>query len=146
MTDIMVPATPVTGLMAKIVRDNVANPDTELGARALTQIMAPYKQQTLSRAQQAYRTAYAENPDDATLPNMLNDAAVIEWYLARPDYKDATVRENEQKAIQVNAEITSLTSQRTAHENKLATATESEVAGIQNIIDALDARIAALSA
>lgn len=145
MTDIMVPATPVTGLMAKIVRDNVANPDTELGARALAKIMEPFKQDTLRRAEAAYNKAHAEG-HKAELPNWLDKDDIIQWYLAQPDYKDATVRENEQKAIQVNAEIASLVSQRTAHENKLATAAESEVAGIQNIIDALDARIAALGA
>lgn len=142
---IVVPEVTITGLQEKLIRDNVANPDSDLGSRALTQLVAPYKQQTLQRAQQAYRAAHAADPSQ-TLPNFLDDTAVIEWYLATDGYKNATQREAEAAAIRAQAELQSLTAERSRHERKLAGATAEMRPAIQATIDALTDQIEALQA
>lgn len=139
---ITVPSVQITGTQEAIIRDNVENPDTNLGERALTQLVAPFRSATLQRAQAAYRETF--NADaEAVLPNMLNDAAVIEWYLAREGYKDATERAQQARVGQIGNEIASLTSERGRHEQRRAALPQDAA---QDLVDSINATIEALTA
>lgn len=139
-----VAAMTITGLEEQLIRDNVANPETQLGARALAQLSAPYKQATLQRAESAYQMAYAADPT-AALPNYLDKAAVIQWQVTHPDYKTATQRENAQRVTVIDREIESLTREKTQQEGKLAAEQDIQTASaLSAMVEALAAKIAVL--
>lgn len=138
----------ITGLAEQIIRDNVVNPDTNLGSRALTELQKPFRGQTLSRAQAAFREATAAG--ETGLPNFTIDDDVIAWYLNREGYKSATVRANEIRLVQIANEIQSRTGERNRKQANLdaqsASATPAMIAALQAEIDAIDAAIDALEA
>lgn len=136
----------ITGLEEQLVRDNVANPETQLGIRALAQITQPYKQATLQRAEAAYQAAFTADAS-AALPNYLDKAAVIQWYITSPDYRDATQRENAVRVATIDREIESLTREKAGQETKLAAEQDIKTASaLAAMIEALTAKIDALNA
>lgn len=139
----------ITGTQEALIRDNVAHPESNLGERALKQLVDPYKMLTLERAKREYHAVHKDNPD-AALPNYLNDDAVIAWYFARPDYKTATIRQNELRLAQINNELASLTSEKSRHQARLSQLSGESNEGLINsitaTIDAIDNQIVALNA
>lgn len=146
---ISVPAVDITGLQEQVIRDNVDNPDSNLLARALAQLVAPYQSASMSRAEQAYREAFAADPTQ-TLPNMLDKEAVLAWYFARNEYRDATQRAAAARVGEIGNEIQSLTAERNRHQGRLdriadPAATDLK-ASIQATISSINAQISALAA
>ena len=144
---ISVPAVDITGIQEQVIRDNVDNPDSNLLARALAQLVAPYQSQSMNRAEQAYREAFAADPAQ-TLPNMLDKEAVLAWYFARDEYRDATQRAADSRKAQIPNEISSLQAELNRHRRRLealaddasaeiTASIEKTISGIEDQIDAL---------
>jgi len=145
---ITVPQIVITGPQEAIIRDNVANADTDLGERALALLTAPYKAATLNRAQAHLKAA--TEAGEANLPNYYNSDEVIAWHLAHADYKDETTRSNEARIVTIGHQLASLTAEKSRHTARLAQLTgdsnAAQRAAVVQTIEGIDAEISALTA
>jgi len=80
----------IKGLDEKLIRDEVANADDDIFARALAIVMPSIRQSVHGRAR-AYYTAQGED-GASDLPFVDDDAAVIDYYMNQQGYQDATKR------------------------------------------------------
>jgi len=138
----------ISGAQEALIRDNVANPDTDLGSRALALLTAPYRAATLSRAQAHLKEA--TEAGESGLPNFYNSDQVIDWHLTHADYKDETTRSNEARIVTIGHQLASLTAEKSRHTARLAQLTgdsnAAQRAAVVQTIEGIDAEISALTA
>lgn len=152
-TPVVIEGITIEGREAQLVRDNVENPGSNLVQRALLKLTADYRQQTLQRARVEYDKVVnsGSTEDIAGLPNYRIDDDVIDWYLGRDDYTDATVRYNSQRLVDIGNELQAKQGelkrkQEELQRQKQAGASASVQAGFQSTIESLTNLVSALQA
>lgn len=86
----------IDGIAESVVRDNVTGIDQDLLTRVVEQMTTPYMSATYAKAKKVWEeVAHVE-----TVPPIADKEAVINWYISRPDYKDADTVEAERVAAE----------------------------------------------
>lgn len=137
----------LTGEEAKVVQSQVSSPQDNLSRRAFDMIFPGLRGQALSQAQEKLRQEFEATGSAAGLPNAVDDAAVLAWWFAHPEFKDATEIAQDKEVEQLREHIARLDHEITQYQRNIDGTNDADMKALyQTRIDEREQEKAALQA